>query len=353
MKYHQIYISSKLVSLLYIGIFLLCGTGSELLISKESKEFVSVDPNLVIFVSDMHLAPKPEIRLAQKQTKGVFLRYYQKPVEKDEKILYYDTRASFQRFIQEVLAMNPRPSAVFLLGDIASNTEKKTYDEFRRMLRSFDQADIKYWTIMGNHDNFDNFYSCFPDNGKSLVDKERWQGYRIELPLVDFVLMQTYAPRGGDRQGSLLRLMSEEEKEYMKKNSTAFIYEGWITPEQCQWMKKQAQINPSKPILFCGHHPIDLEKSFPDYKSLPNFQGWINGHYHTFYQSKTKNINGQKSCRSLFLPSSGTPGIGFNTDSPGYVILKITDQDYRFTCITFKADDSKNKTTITWPLLTP
>ena len=314
--------------------------------SEEQPGTVPIDSNLVVFASDMHLGPNPEIRVAKKREKGIFLRYYQKPIEKEERVIEYDSRATFRRFVREVMAMNPRPAEVLLLGDIASNTGRPTYAEYREMLRPFDQAGIKYRNIMGNHDHFENFYSCFPDKGQSLVDIERWQGFRIELPRVDLVLMQTFAPRGGDRKGSLLRLMTNEEKAYMKQKSDAFIYIGWLIPEQRNWMKEQACLHPSKPILFCGHHPVELEKSFPDYKTLANFQGWICGHYHHFYQTNRQNSN-----RLLYLPSTGAPGIGYNTDGPGYVIMKITDKDYRFTFITFDPQERKNGETIVWPVL--
>ncbi|MDO5580684.1 MAG: metallophosphoesterase [Planctomycetia bacterium] len=314
----------------------------------KSSEKISpkTDKNLVVFASDMHLIKKVELRVGKKGEKGIHQRYYTK-MQPGEWLIEYDTKENLRLFIQKMLAMNPRPAAVLFLGDIASDTDQEIYSIYRSLLKPLADAGIPYWNIPGNHDHFDNYYSIFPEERKkSIVPVEKWGAYRVELPAVDFVLMETFAPKKGDRNGSFDRFFKQKERDFYKKYPNYYVYEGWFTPEQHQWLKEQLQKNPAKPIFLCGHHPMQMEFVFPEHDQFPNFQGWICGHYHTFYQIVREGSN-----RSIVLPGLGVPGIGWNLDPPGYVIMKMEPNQYRFQYCTLNPSEPQNGRTFIFPIL--
>lgn len=332
----------------FILFFLLIFFFTESLFAESPKTSspVKTDENLVIFASDMHLIKKAELRVASKGEKGIHQRYYSK-LQPGEWLIEYDTKENFRIFIRQILAMNPRPAAVVLLGDIGSDYDQAIYQEYRSMLQPLSDAGIPYWNIIGNHDHFDNYYAVFPEEKeKSIVSAERWGSFRIELPEIDLVLMETFAPKRGDREGPFDRFFSSKENEFYEKNPSHYIYEGWFTPDQRKWLKEQLTKDSKKPVFVCGHHPIQMDFVFPEHVQYSNFQGWICGHYHIFSQNVRSGSN-----RSLLLPGLGVPGIGWNLDPPGYVKMKIGPNTYQFQYCTLDPSQPQNGKTYKFPVL--
>lgn len=324
------------ILLLVISFFLLSvyssPQGAERLTARESDP--KVDPNLILIASDFHIAKGPLARVAHYE-KNHLEQQYVSPgakLKKGEFLLQYDTVAFYKKFIQDVIAMDPRPGAVLFLGDDVQNDLQEEYELMRDLSKELDRAGINYIKIPGNHDRNRELYdSIFPNWKARSVSGADWQGHRVELPAVDFILIQTYDPlRSGYET-----LFSPELLAKYKNKPDKLKYEGWFLPDQKIWLNKQLEKSGSKPVFLCGHHPIEFGDFFPEYQKYPSLQGWIHGHYHSFYEKK-----GSNNIRTLSIPSLGVVGIGKDLTPPAYVEMKVSDDGYRFRLVTM---DPKNR----------
>ena len=102
--------------------------------AKEKSESRScrVDSGLIVLVSDLHVSPKPVVRQNGKYR--------------------FDTTRNLDRFVADVLAMNPRPAAVLILGDLVETPSDESYRQARRLLDRFDRAGVIYCIVAGTHD---------------------------------------------------------------------------------------------------------------------------------------------------------------------------------------------------------
>ena len=255
-------------------------------------EVPQVDANLVVLVADPHVFPDKI-----KRANG----------------FEADTLEHFTNMVREVTALNPRPAAILFLGDLVEQPKAEAYRLFRSLLAPVDAAKIPYAFVLGNHDQASAFYEVFPE----WKEKTRATGslaYRIEFPAVDFLTLETTDIANHDG------------------------YFGKIAPEIRDWLRAELRRTPQKPVFIAAHHDVDFAKCFPDLAREPNFQGWLNGHWHQYVQKKSP-----EGVRIFWLPSLGFMDGGENPVT-GYVLLRAGSKDYRMTLIA-------NDRTVTVPVI--
>jgi len=242
----------------------------------------AVDENLVVLVADAHVFPEKI-----KRAKG----------------FEADTLEHFTNMVRRVTAMDPRPAAVLFLGDMVEQPKAEAYRLFRSLLAPLEEAKIPCHFVLGNHDQASAFYEVFPE----WKEKTRATGtlaYRVELPSVDFLTLETTDPAN---QGG---------------------YFGKIAPGVRDWLRSELRKTPKKPVFVVAHHDVEFGKYYPDLAKEPNFQGWLNGHWHQYVQKKSP-----EGVRIFWLPSLGFMDGGANPIT-GYVLLRACGKDYRMTLIT-------------------
>jgi hypothetical protein len=251
---------------------------------------VSIDENLIVLVADPHIFP------------GTIKRANDFEAE---------TLTTFKKMVHNVTAMNPRPTAILFLGDLVEQPTVEAYQLLKSQLAPFNEAKIPYHFLLGNHDQAKAFYQVFPE-WREKTKATGTLAYRISLPAMDFLTLETtdVSNHGG--------------------------YFGHITPEAHDWLQKEMRRTPGKPIFIAGHHDVDFAKFYPDLAQEPNFQGWLNGHWHR-YEQKTS----PEGVRIFWLPSLAFAD-GQTNPITGYVLLKAKATGYDMTLI-------RNAETITVP----
>lgn len=245
-------------------------------------EVPQVDADLVVLVADAHVSPDKIKRANGYEA---------------------DTLEHFTNMVRDVTAMVPRPGAILFLGDLVEQPTAEAYALFRRLLEPVYAAKIPCFFILGNHDQPARFFESFPD----WKEKTRGTGslaYRIELPAVDFLTLETTDPanHGG--------------------------YVGKIAPEVRNWLQTELRKTPDKPVFIAAHHDVDFKTFYPELAQEANFQGWLNGHWHQYVQKKSP-----EGVRIFWLPSLGFMDGGTNPIT-GHVLLKADAKTYRMTLIT-------------------
>lgn len=234
-------------------------------------EEVPVDENLFVVLSDVHI--------------------HQEPIIVDPG-LEFDTQANFRRCVREVLEMNPRPVAVIILGDLQHRgVSDEPYQIFRELLKPWDEAGIRYFLTLGNHDQPARFFKNFPEWKDKMVAGAAWSA---SFKNVDFITLETTNYKEGG---------------------------GFVPPAQREWMN-DLLAKETKPVFICGHHGWKAMREKPDMTN-PYIQAWMCGHFHNF-----KFIDHpEEGVREIRIPTTAHSG-GPNS---GYVILRVEEDGFRFT----------------------
>lgn len=268
-----------------------------LILAADGKDPIKTDENLFIFASDLHVM------------NGLVKRAHGYTA---------DTTANCQNFVKDVLSMDPRPCAVFLLGDNVEISSVENITKFRELVRPIAQAGIPLVTIIGNHDTPKIYDTAWPELRKDYLD-QGFYARRYNTPSVDFLFLETTDRSGKDG------------------------YFSHLTPENLDWIQAELKKKGDKPVFICGHHPLDFKKYHLSSQDYPCLQGWIHGHLHQWHQ-KTKS-----EVRQLALPSVGFMDEG-KRPITGYVKMKVFPDHYNFTLITNDRSDDRCGFTYSWPI---
>ena len=256
------------------------------------------DPNLSVFLSDIHVAYG-----------GIQTKWGPQPVYQN---------ALFERTIDEILAMRPRPARVVIFGDIALwFGYRRDYETSLPLLKRLTAAGIDLYLTTGNHDHRLEMFECHPRQAEITPVPGRFVS-DIDLGSCDLLLLDTLHETG-------------------QKEGDGNDVGGDLDDAQMAWLENRVK-TASRPFFCGGHHsPRDLHGR--DVRTLlrkcPLFVGWIHGHDHKFSETwfSENYADGSHIRRIAVLPSTGWWGdIGYVTfrTCPDRAVLALEEKDFFF-----------------------
>ena len=239
---------------------------------------VTVDRNLSAFLSDIHVSGW---NLKGQPT-------YQNPL--------------FEKAVDQVLAMSPRPARVVVFGDVA--LWKGRHEDYEASLPGFRRltdAGIELFLTMGNHDKREVFLKYHPQYAKTSPVPGRIVSV-VDLGTCDLLLLDSLQEGTGGE-------------------GTDNPVPGAIDKAQWDWLAAEAKRR-TRPFLCGAHHsPQELTQTIDGKKAsvlsilgdAPMFRGWVHGHDHTWRKDfHAKGWGSRTLFREAVLPSTGWWGdIGY------------------------------------------
>jgi Icc protein len=210
---------------------------------------------------------------------------------KKTRVRGYSTNKSFEKIVAFITA-NENPDFVVSSGDISNDGTKKSYVAYQKGIELFKTSVI---TILGNHDNHNNFQTVF---GTKLPSVEK------------ITLSETW-------------LMITIDSTATNKES------GYITRQQLLSLRKLIGSNKNKNLVICLHHqPIKMgfwidevglentDQFIASIANQSNIKAVLWGHVHHESESKLRSIKmlSTPSTCYQFLESAEKP----DTTKPGY-----------------------------------
>lgn len=261
---------------------------------------VTFDERLTVFLSDPHVGHENP-----RNCKETWQFTYQNPY--------------FERTVDQVLAMRPRPARVVIFGDIALwYGWDRDYETSRPGIDRLRAAGIDVTLTTGNHDHRAPMLNCYGDVvGKSPVPGR---------------IVSTVDLGGADL--FLLDSLDENPEGEGSKNAVA----GTLDKAQQEWLMDVGS-SAKRPFLVGAHHPIKELKVgdsplITALVKLPHFAGYVHGHDHRWYTNWHRtDWKSRRIRRSVCLPSTGWWGdIGFATlqTSPDRAELALVENDFFF-----------------------
>jgi len=235
-----------------------------------------VDRNLSAFLSDIHVSG---LNVKGQPT-------YQNPL--------------FEKVVDQVLAMRPRPARVVIFGDVALWVGRRAdYEASLPGLKRLTDAGIELYLTTGNHDHREMMFAAHPRQ-KELTPVPGRLVSVVDLGMADLFLMDTL-------------------KENPKGEGFGNAVDGALDAAQADWLVKAAAAA-KRPYFIGAHHPpSEIKIGKKDIRAFfeddPHFAGYVHGHNHRWYSDWFhKGYTKRHVVRSVCLPSTGWWGsIGFAT----------------------------------------
>jgi Icc protein len=147
-------------------------------------------------------------------------------IKRQGKLAYgrVDTAAYLRRCIKHINALDPRPDAVLITGDLVDFGDAEEYIFLRGLLDAFA---VPYYLCIGNHDGRDALREVFSDHAY-LRQHPSFVQYSLELGPVRLIVMDTQdPPHGGGR----------------------------LCDERLGWLEQTLAGASPRPTLLAMHHP--------------------------------------------------------------------------------------------------
>ena len=144
--------------------------------------------------------------------------------ERDRRPGAFDAAACLAASIEHLNALEPRPDAVILTGDL---TEKGTPDEYAAFREVLSALALPWYVIPGNHDERANFLAAFSDQ-IYLSGCEDFVHYSVEDYPLRLIALDTTVPGKPH---------------------------GWLCEARLGWLDSVLSRGPSQPTLLFQHHP--------------------------------------------------------------------------------------------------
>jgi len=252
------------------------------LVGKATAATAGKDAALSVFISDVHVAD-PTIK-----TRWGIQPEYQ--------------NAYFERAVDDILALRPRPARVVVFGDVALWFGwRADYAKSRPAFERLKAAGIDVFVTTGNHDHRVPMFEAFPWQAKITPVPNRLVSV-IDLGAADLFLMDSLKERIGDK--------GETE-------GVGNDVDGALDAAQQDWLTQAAK-RAKRPFFVGAHHPphevcIGKEKVTAAFEDNPLFAGYIHGHNHRWIRSwHHKGYSNRHVTLSVGLPSTGWWGdIGY------------------------------------------
>lgn len=204
-----------------------------------------------------------------------------------------------RRFVDEILALRPRPAHVFCLGDVSlAFSEEREYEIAARLLQPLEDAGIKLVMTVGNHDLREPF----------LKHLGRWVG---ETPVPGRVTSVTHLP---DFDFVLLDSLKEPKSEDRGKYDALKSCD--LGADQRKWLDGFLAAA-ERPVILGAHHTAGQLGLVKTVVRSPKVFGFIHGHNHKWEQSYLFHGYSQ----TTVVRSQGLPSFGIDRDI-GYALLR-------------------------------
>lgn len=254
---------------------------------------IPVDENFSVFVSDIHVKPDS----------------YQTPC--------------FEKAVEKILALNPRPKRVVCFGDVAWVLGQRCdYETSRPLWNRLLDAGIEITLGMGNHDHRSNFWALWPEYEERTLVPGRVVT-KTDLGSCDLLLLDSFWEDHTDE-------------------TRMTMVDGQLNGEQWEWLKAELPKWP-RPVIVGAHHAIinisDGDKTAINdlIMSSPNVVGYIHGHDHVWkngvLRPSVHTWSDNTFKRWLCLPSTGHWGdIGFVKfyTGPNFARAELVEYDHYF-----------------------
>lgn len=269
--------------------------------SAEPSSKKSIDPNKVIFISDTHITPK-------------------NPAHEKR----------FIRICEEIIAMNPRPAFVVIMGDLITNGKLEEYQAFREVIQRLDKAGVSWYIVMGNHDRRNVVFQAFPEKKSEVPEVPGKQILKLETPRIRLFLFDS-------RMDDSRAWMAEKDK-YPNRHP----WDGTMDEKSRKYLNKELAQS-DKPAVVGTHHDPEHTGLIKIMKEYPCARLYIHGHTHRYYSKKIDGIT------SLSFPSLAD-NRPMETDPIGYVIMTVEKDTLVMTLRTLNQKDSHNGARLVIPL---
>jgi len=243
----------------------------------------SIDPHRIVLLADTHIG-----RPAPKHSENL------------------------TRIVKEILAMDPRPAKVFILGDLAfSHGTLEEYREIKSLMAPLDEVGIPWHIVVGNHDTRETMFEIFPEKKMEIPGLEGKQIGIVEADGVDFLILDS-------RMDDTRAYMAEKAK-YPNRQP----WDGTMDARQQAWLE-ETLMNYPKPVFVMAHHPIRETKLAPVLSKYPAVQGYLYGHEHRYCRSQKENVE-------LLLFPTASERIHGKKEPNGFVVLDVRENGFEFT----------------------
>ena len=242
----------------------------------DSSRSPSHDPNLMVFLSDIHLLDNT-------------VRWKNGPTQSSEVL---------PQLVSEILAIRPLPAQAVVFGDFSASSG--WVEDFRlaaAFLKPLADAGIALSFAMGNHDNRACFLRVFPDYKARLLMPDRIVS-KVSTPNADLILLDTLKSRPG--------------KDWAEPAQEGNFVEGTIDSAQRAWLA-DAISSATRPTFVGAHHPAQEARIVKEIVTAPSVFGYIFGHDHVIAENFLHDgYSNSQTVQTATLPSGGFWGdIGY------------------------------------------
>ena len=244
--------------------------------AREKTSVASHDPNLLAFLSDIHLLDNT-------------VRWNDGPVQ---------SSVVLPQLVSEILALRPLPANAVVFGDFSASCGWE--EDFRlaaACLKPLSDAGIVLSFAMGNHDNRASFLKVFPDYKTRLLLPERIVS-KVSTPNADIILLDTLKSRPG--------------REWAEPDKDGNLVEGTMDGAQREWLR-DALAAATRPTFIGAHHRAQEPGIVKEVVNASNVYGYIFGHEHVVAEGFLHDgyVN-SRTVQTATLPSGGYWGdIGY------------------------------------------
>ena len=240
-----------------------------------------LDPNLSVLISDIHV---PQPWSEQKYRTG---REYPWIV------------GTIRRFVDEILALRPRPAYVFGFGDVSiAFSEEREYEIAAELLKPLEEGGIKIVMTVGNHDLRAPF----------LKHLGNWVG---QTPVTGRVASLTSLPHF-----DLILLDSLTEPKPQDRGKYPALTGCGLGDAQRKWIEETLAAA-KRPTLVGAHHSAGQLGIVKTVVRAPSVFGYLHGHHHKWDQNYLFSGYGRRTV----VRSQGLPSFGIDRDV-GYALLR-------------------------------
>ena len=253
----------------------ICASTMVLQVDVAHSDARSIDRNLSVFVSDMHVGMP-----------GFKTRWGEQPAYQN---------VLFAKTVDEILSLNPRPARVIVFGDIALWFGfEKDYELSRPIVKRLTDVGIDVVLTTGNHDHREPMSRIYPEQFAKSPVPGRYVSV-VDLGLADLILLDS--------------LDENKDGEGSQNNGN-----GVIDEKQRDWLWTESARR-KRPFFVGAHqHPAEIkgENIVHALSGIDDFCGFIHGHNHVWSKTWIRPRGGNRLRRIVGLPSTGWWGdIGF------------------------------------------